>query len=123
MRRQLGIPSWGVRVSARVLLLALSVTTLGPALHGVHDLDCDPIVVVHDESQHRFDGARGTASPFDGEHCVACHFHRSSRGAASWEATGVHPLQESGVLAHGDGAPLALLTASPRPARAPPAIA
>jgi hypothetical protein len=112
-----------MRASARVLLLSLGVTAFGPSLHDVHDIDCDPPVVVHDESQHRFDAAPETGRPFEGDHCVACHFHRSSRGAASLEVSGLHVLQASGVASPADGALTASPAGAPRPARAPPALA
>ena len=124
MHRLLGLSPGLVRHTARVLLLALSVTTLGPALHGAHDTDCDPVVVVHDESQHHFARAStGDSDVTPGEHCLACHFLRTSRGPVSWEPTGLHVLTSGNLLYHSDGQLVAAPTARPQPARAPPAIA
>lgn len=122
MRALLGVPALLRRSTAWVAVLALCVSALGPVLHGVHDLDCEPAVVVHDPSQHRFD-----ASPppdetrAGGDHCVACHFQRTSRGSVSWELNGTHTLASGGLLWHSDGSTLAPPDASPQPARAPPA--
>ena len=72
-----------------VLTVGLS---LGPILHaGVgHDTDCDPVVVVHDSSQHAF--ASGKTAQTDSlpshDHCVTCHLFRISR--ASQETSVVH---------------------------------
>src|SRR5690606_16124234 len=75
MRSSLGVPEWLLGASARILLLALSVATLGPALHGVHDVDCEPGFVLHDESQHHVQATdTGRASALPADHCVACHF-------------------------------------------------
>ena len=121
MRELLGLPSGLMRASARLLLLALSVTTLGPVLHGVHDTDCEPVVIVHNESEHRFSAASPNVdSSAGGDHCVACHFLRTSRGPGSWEPTGLHALSPSDLLAHSDGSLVVALTATPQPARAPP---
>ena len=121
MGKLLGMPLGLLRASARLLLLALSVTTLGPVLHGVHDADCDPIVVIHDESQHHFTAptsdAGGTAN---GEHCVACHFLRTSRGPVSWEPSGLHALRSGNLLFQSDGHLVAAPSTSPQPSRAPP---
>ena len=124
MRKLLGLSPGLMRHTARLLLLALSVTTLGPALHGVHDTDCDPLVIVHDESQHHFTAASSSDNGGPpGEHCVACHFLRTSRGPVSWEPSGLHALTSGNLLYHSDGQLVAAPAASPQPARAPPAIA
>lgn len=124
MRKLLGLPSGLVRATARLLLLTLSVTTLGPVLHGVHDTACEPVFVIHDESQHHFQAAIPNA--VDGraaDHCVACHFVRTSRGPVSWEPAGLHSFASGQRLFHSDGQLAAAPSASPRPARAPPTYA
>jgi hypothetical protein len=124
MQRLLGLPTGLLRHTARLLLMALSVTTLGPAVHGVHDVDCEPLVVVHDESQHQLAAAPSDSDPLAaGEHCLACHFHRTSRGPISWEPSGLHALSSGDRLFHSDGQLVAMHSASPQPARAPPSIA
>jgi hypothetical protein len=123
MRDLLGLPVWLLRVSARVLLLALSVTALGPVAHGVHDEDCDPAIVVHDEKQHHLQSPPPVPDAQPGDHCVACHFARSSRGPASWEPSGLTALDTGVLLYHSDGTLRASPSAAPLPARAPPAIA
>ena len=110
---------------AGALVALMAGVSLGPALHdgAGHDTDCDPIVVVHDAAQHQFSAApAGTPSPAD-NHCVACHFHRTPRGAVSWELSGLRPLEAVRVLRSADGeiAPAPPLAALP--ARAPPALA
>ena len=123
MHRVLGISASLLRISARGLLLALSVTTLGPMLHGVHEEDCEPAFVVHDERQHHFQAAlpddRGWPG---GDHCVACHFARSSRGPVAWEPSGLSALSHGVLLYHSDGQLLAAPSAAPLPARAPPSL-
>lgn len=123
MRNLLGLPAWLVRVSARVLLVAVSVSALGPIAHEIHVDDCDPVFVVHDETQHHLQ-ARGNASDAPAtEHCVACHFARSSRGPVSWEPTGLMALDRGVLLYHSDGDLRASPHAAPLPARAPPVLA
>lgn len=121
MRNVLGLSSGVLRGSARLLLLALSVTMLGPVLHGVHDTDCDPLVVLHDARQHHFAAPTpnddGTGSS---EHCVACHFLRTSRGPASWELSGLQALLSGNLLFHSDGQLVAAPSTSHQPSRAPP---
>jgi hypothetical protein len=123
MRIVLGIPAWLLRASAQVLLVALSVAALGPVAHGVHEDDCEPAFIFHDENQHHFqaavpdgDGASG------GDHCVACHFARSSRGPVSWEPSGLTALDSGVLLYHSDGELTAGPSTSPLPARAPPSL-
>ena len=123
MRRLLRLPSGLMRATAHVLLLALSVTTVGPALHEVHDEELQPVVVVHDESAHHFQAAPSTREPGTSHHCVACHFVRSSYGPASWVSAGLVALATGTRLADAEGLLVAALFASPRPARAPPVLA
>src|SRR5262245_25271389 len=123
MPRLLGLPAGVMRATARVLLLALSVTTVGPALHGVHDDELQSAVVAHDESQHHFQAAPTTADTGGAHHCVACHFARASHGVASWVVAGLVALAPSGRLTDADGLLVAASFASRRPARAPPVLA
>ena len=123
MRNLLGIPAWLLRASARVLLVALSVTALGPLAHDVHEDECEPVIVVHDESQHRIQAAPTDALDLLSDHCVACHFARSSRGPVSWERSGLAGLDRGNLLFHSDGALRAAPSVVPLPARAPPSLA
>ena len=123
MDRLLGVPPGLLRATARMLLLALSVSALGPVAHDVHNDDCDPAFVVHDESQHQVQSATQDADAVRGDHCVACHFARSSRGSASWVPSGVTALDRGVLLYHSDGELRATTSAAPLPARAPPALA
>jgi hypothetical protein len=123
MRNVLGLPAWLLAASARLLLLALCVTALGPIAHGVHQDDCDPAFIVHDEKQHHVRSAAPTDDQLPGEHCVACHFARSSRGPVSWEPSGLTALDAGVLLYHSDGQLLAAPSAAPLPARAPPRLA
>ncbi len=121
MPKSLGLSSGLLRATAQLLLLALSVTTLGPVLHGVHDTACDPVLVLHDESQHHFQAASPDAHAGPAaDHCVACHFVRASRGPVSWEPAGLLALASGDRLFHSDGQLAAAPSASPRAARAPP---
>ena len=89
MRTILGLSSTLIRAAARVLVLTLSVTTLGPVLHGSHDEELQAPVGTHDESQHHLQAAHGPdQGPLESDHCVACHFVRTSRGPVSWEPAG-----------------------------------
>jgi hypothetical protein len=114
----LGLRGWLVRPVCRLLIAVLSVTSLGSLLHGAHDIDYLQIGP-HDESQHHYQAA--PSDPLPGtEHCLACHFARSSRGPVAWELTGFHAFTAGQRLFHDDGQVLAVLLASPTPARAPP---
>ncbi len=121
MRNLLGLPAWLHRAAARALLLALSVAAVGPVIHGVHEDDCDPGFVLHDERQHPLTAATGAdyRAPAD-DHCVACHFARSSRGAVAWEPSGLISFATGALLYHSDSQLVAAPSAVPLPARAPP---
>ena len=87
MSPTLGLAAAVLRATARLLVFALSVTTLGPMLHGAHDAELAPVIIAHDHSLTHMQAA--DAAEVAGDHCVACHFVRSSRGPASWEVTGL----------------------------------
>jgi hypothetical protein len=118
MRTHLGLPSGLVRRTAQLLLLALSVTTLGPVLHDTHD--AEQVFVFHNESEHNFHAASSKDSPLTPEHCIACHFVRTSRGAVSWGPAGLHDLGIGNRVLASDWFLIAALVESPRGARAPP---
>jgi hypothetical protein len=119
----LGLSARLMRLAARTLLLSLSVATLGPVLHGVHDDRCDEPLVAHGAGQHYMQAAGADATRASGEdHCVACHFARASRGPAAWEPTGLTVLVDGVLLYHSDGQLVAAPFATPRPARAPPLL-
>src|SRR5262245_41811909 len=121
VRKLLGLSSTLIRATARVLLLTLSVTTVGPVLHGSHDEELQSPVVNHEESQHQIQAAQGDErGPLDQDHCVACHFVRSSRGPISWEPAGLLTLARGARLVHSDGPLSATPDAAPAPSRAPP---
>lgn len=120
MHRVLGISALRRRVAARAVLVALTVATLGPVLHGVHDEQCEPPLVVHDASQHHVQALPAPDSSPSDHHCVACHFARCSRGAAAWEPSGLSALATGVLLYHADGQLMAAPSAAPLPARAPP---
>ena len=123
MRKLLGIPARLLHASARVLLVALSVSALGPLAHDVHRDDCEPAFVMHDETQHHVQAAVPPQSESREDHCVACHFARSSRGPASWEPSGLCALDPGVLLYHSDGELRGSPSAAPLPARAPPSRA
>jgi hypothetical protein len=111
------------RITARALVVLTASLSLGPILHaGVgHDTDCDPVVVVHDPSQHAFASTRpagGEALPSH-DHCVTCHLFRISR--LSPEAAAVHACESIRALAPPEkNFLLSTPVAVPLPARAPP---
>ena len=119
----LGLPAWLHRAAARAMLLTLSVAALGPIIHGAHQEDCGPGFVLHDEHQHPLTSPMGAdrQSPAD-DHCVACHFARSSRGPVAWEPSGLIALASGVLLYHSDGQLVAAPSAVPLPARAPPRV-
>jgi hypothetical protein len=123
MRRLPGLSSTLRRASARLLLLTLSVTTLGPVLHGVHDPDCDPALAFHDEREHHYwFSAPDAPDSASSDHCVACHFVRTSRSPVSWQPVGPHGLSSGARLFQPEGQLPAALHATPQPARAPPLV-
>jgi hypothetical protein len=123
MRNLLGVPAWLLRVTARVLVLTLSLSTLELLAHDVHEDDCDPIFVVHDESRHQVQAAPSTAREVPADHCLGCHFARSSRGPVAWEPSGLTSLDSGVLLYHRDGQLRAAPSSAPLPARAPPTLA
>jgi hypothetical protein len=121
MRAVLGISPSLLRATSQALVLALGVTTLGPALHQVHDTACEPALTLHDESRHHFQAAPSTEDDRStADHCVACHFVRTSRGPASWQSAGLHELPSGARLHHSHGHLSTRPSAAPTPARAPP---
>lgn len=123
MRCVLGLREDVVRHAARLLLLALSVAALGPVVHGVHEDSCDPFVLVHDARHHHVQSAQPLDEDAAGtEHCVACHFARSSRGLASWERTGRVPLDGGPLIPEASGPLAPAPSSAPLPARAPPSL-
>lgn len=121
MEHRLSLPRCVRHAAARLLVAALSVSTFGPALHAQHDTDCAPLVILHDEHQHHVQAAADWPGPGqDADHCVACHFARSSRGPVSWEVTGLLGLESFRCVAAGEERFHPRLAAAPRPARAPP---
>jgi hypothetical protein len=116
----LGLAAWHVRSTARLLIVALSVTTLGPMLHGAHDPDLAPVIIAHDAARHHAQASSARDSAVEGDHCVACHFVRSSRGPVSWEPSGLIAFASGNLLYHSDGELAAAPSATPLPARAPP---
>jgi hypothetical protein len=120
----LGLSATVIRATARLLVLTLSVTTIGPMLHGAHDEELQSPVGTHDESQHRLQAAHGPdRGPLESEHCVACHFVRTSRGPISWEPAGLLAFAPGLRLVHRDGALAVAPAASPTPSRGPPHLA
>ena len=104
------------------LLVGTASTSVEMLVHGgdVHDPCCAPAAVEHDESAHRYQAARGSASAPDGHHCLACHWARWFRlegsvaaAAARLDDAGIHaPLRTIGRIR-----PAAL---TGLPARSPP---
>jgi hypothetical protein len=110
------------RIAAGTLVVLTVGLSAGPALHAGdgHDADCDPVVVVHDESQHRF-AARPEATPFPSEaHCVVCHLFRVSRVSHDDAAVdGFDPAPRVLGIAVDDFR-VSVTATVPLPARAPP---
>jgi hypothetical protein len=107
-----------VRVSQALIVLTAWLS-LVPVLHG-DDWACNPPIVVHDSSQHQITAARSEANtPAGGDHCLACHLFRNSRGAVAWKfiPQGLH---DSSLVVTVAGPHLVTRTAVPVPARAPP---
>jgi hypothetical protein len=123
MLGRIGMSPRLLRVGARTLLFALTITTLGPVLHGVHDDQYDPTPVAHDASRHQVEaGPPLDSSTSADSHCVACHFARASRGPAAWSQSGLTTLTIGVLLYHADGQLGAAPAVARRPARAPPLV-
>jgi type IV secretory pathway TrbF-like protein len=109
---------------AQLLVLTLSVTTLGPVLHDVHDEELQPLVVSHDETDHTVRSASAPDTrPFEADHCIACHFVRTSHSLGVWQASSLLADPADARLTPFEWCARASLTASPTPSRAPPALA
>jgi hypothetical protein len=71
-----------LRHSRNLALIALLVITgsvpvsISALLHEGGDDECQPILVLHDESAHRIGASRGSA-PADPQHCIICHWLQS----------------------------------------------
>jgi hypothetical protein len=124
MRWLLGLPGWLGRPIARALVVALSVSALGPILHDLHAEACEPALVLHDAGQHRFSSAAtapGQSSAPD--HCLACHLQRAARGPAAAKSPAPQATDTGRVLRPADWTFVADPASLPLPARAPPAAA
>ena len=113
-----------LRHSRNLALFALLVMTgsvpvsVSALLHEGGDDDCQPVLVLHDESAHRIGASRG-AAPVESQHCAVCHWLQSVQAPAAAAfmaspAAGSHHLVVSAVPLSGD-ATLELVAA-----RAPP---
>jgi hypothetical protein len=110
-----------VRPTARLLIVALTMTTAAPLLHGGHDADCD-VFVWHDASQHRFTTAPLSGDDSSEQHCIACHLQRAPRGPVAWEVSGVVALERGSVLLLVGRNLTSQPGHTPVPARAPPSL-
>jgi hypothetical protein len=114
-------PRWRLLVS-QALLLLMAWSSVAPALHGAgHDQDCDPALVFHDESQHRFAAASPGPDVHSGDHCLACHLFRGSRHATAWKFV-PQALASSRLALHVTSEVISAGAVSPLPSRAPPAL-
>lgn len=120
-----GLPHWLVRGVVRVIVAVLVTASAAPLQHTFdpHDTECcDPAIVIHDASQHRFEADTPRDADQAGDHCAACHASR---------AFSPNRLTASSTPVLVDAAPVVYTTAptpSPQldlrvPARAPPALA
>jgi hypothetical protein len=108
---------------SHALVALMVLVSLGPALHTAwaHDADCDPVVVVHDASQHRISGAADAASSVPSDHCVACHLFRSVRIAGEWRFVQQRP-DTAHHVHHAERDLVPSRPSTPLPARAPPVL-
>jgi hypothetical protein len=113
-------PASIVQVGVAYALIVLTAwLSLVPVLHG-DDRACNPAIVIHDSSQHQITAAGPDANtPSGGDHCLACHLFRSSRGAVGWKFV-PQGLNDSSLVVTTAGPDLVTRTAVPVPARAPP---
>ena len=120
----LGLPSRVIRAAARLLVLSIAVSSTGLLLHGdaPHDSDCDPLVIVHDASQHRVTADAPSSTDHTGEHCAACHFARAFR-SPQLAASGVPALSAGPRLAAASIRAPRLQLVPRLPVRAPPSLA
>ena len=123
MRRLLGLSPRVLRAAARALLLVLGLAALGPLAHGVHADECDTPVVFHDEGAHALRGVADRQPAMPDDHCVACHFARSTRAPLASHPARFGPFEGGALLPHADGRLAPIAHARPLAARAPPALA
>ena len=77
-----------LRHSRNLALFALLVMTgsvpvsVSALLHEGGDDDCQPVLVLHDESAHRIGASRG-AAPVESQHCAVCHWLQSVQAPAT----------------------------------------
>jgi hypothetical protein len=109
------------RAVARLLVVALAVSSAGPFAHGLEGHDADFQLVVHDPRQHRITGAPATDRAGEAQHCAACHLVRVAK-QPRLEATG-DPLLEIATGLTDPSAAAAHVSLDLRlPARAPPSL-
>jgi hypothetical protein len=116
------LPRWLSRAAARVLVVALAVSSAGPFAHlrEGHDADFEPLVL-HDAAQHRVT-APVPRDPVEGEqHCAACHLVRVVR-QTGLQASGTPVLEAAGGLIESQAFVAHVSLDLRIPARAPPFV-
>ncbi|MGE0042221.1 MAG: hypothetical protein AB7H88_20325 [Vicinamibacterales bacterium] len=111
------------RLTARVLVAALVVVSIGPLLHAADGHDAEDILVVHDASQHHFTAESHPDEVPVENHCVACHWVRVVRAPHGWDAVDLFFLQPGVRLPEQHPLHASASSRLPLPARAPPARA
>jgi hypothetical protein len=74
--------SRGLALFALLVITGSVPVSISALLHDRADDDCQPMVVLHDESAHRIGAARAGA-PVDSQHCVVCHWLQSVQAPAT----------------------------------------
>jgi hypothetical protein len=74
--------SRGLALFALLVITGSVPVSISALLHDGADDDCQPMVVLHDESAHRIGGSRGSA-PSDSQHCAVCHWLQSVQAPAA----------------------------------------
>ena len=103
---------------AVVALFATMPVTVSSLLHDDRDdVFCNPAVVVHDQSAHRYSAP--APAPSESEHCVLCHALQSLRAVQS-SVRFIPALADGGRLSSASTAPVQARCTNSQPARAPP---
>jgi hypothetical protein len=113
---------WRVVLSQALVALTAWIS-LAPALHAAgDDPDCNPVIVLHDSSQHRLtNGSGGVDASPSADHCLACHLFRSSRNTVTWKFV-PQGLDDCTLIVAVARHIISTRAALPLPARAPPSL-
>jgi hypothetical protein len=110
-----------IRGLALLLAGLVSLGASGWGHTGWDDPACDPVLVHHDHSAHRFQSGTLPLTP-PADHCLLCHSQRSLRTGLVAAHTSITDGVQTATVPVADTVLSARLFASHAPSRAPPPV-